>query len=164
MASSSPSSDKLFDPIRKKWVAHTPEEVVRQALIIKMIEELSYPRELLSVERALSELPHISHKIAAQSLERRVDLVCYAKDIHPHHLLYPLIVIECKESASMKQEAKEQVIGYNYFIRAPFVAIAYPEGVCFGYFDNKKEQYLFSDGLPSYTVLMKAICHAKNYM
>ena len=161
MASSSLSSDKVFDPIRKKWVALTPEERVRQALIHKMTQELLYPKELLSVERALSELPHIAHEVAADRLERRVDLICYAKNIHPHHTLYPLLVVECKECSSMKQDAIDQVVGYNYFIRAPFVAIAYPTATHWGYFDRQSSQYRFQDVLPPYKVLMQAISHDK---
>ncbi len=121
-----------------------------------------YPKELLCVERALSELPHISHQIEAQSLDRRLDLLCYAKGIHPTHILYPLIVIECKECFSMQSSAKEQVIGYNYFIRAPFVAIAYPGAVEWGYYDPKSREYCFRKGLPAYQVLIKAVAHGKS--
>ncbi|HCC29728.1 MAG TPA: restriction endonuclease subunit R, partial [Marinilabiliales bacterium] len=39
----SPSKDKIFDSIRKKYVALTPEEWVRQNFIAFLTQELHYP-------------------------------------------------------------------------------------------------------------------------
>lgn len=150
-ASSSPNKEQIYDPFRKVWVTATPEEKVRQALLQKMVKELLYPIEFLSVERALCDL-------CVQSKEkkiptRRVDIACFAKGGKMG--VYPLLVIECKESSTLAKKALSQVKGYNTFLGAPFVAIAYPEGVLFSYFSQNKEYSL--DYLPSYQMLLQAV-------
>jgi hypothetical protein len=161
MESSSPNKEELFDPIRKKWVLATPEEKVRQMLLQQMILELSYPRELLTIEKSLSEMPHLKGGGSSSAPLRRTDVLCFAKGIHPEHSLYPLLLIECKECASLTEEAKQQVIGYNYFIKACFVAVAYPKGIQWGYYDSKVQNYSFFSSLPSYHRLMQAVAHAR---
>lgn len=161
MVSSDPSKGTIYDPVRKRWVACSPEERVRQSLLIHMLNSLSYPKELLSIEKALHEMPHLS---TVSSLpERRVDILCYGKGIHPEHQLYPLLMIECKECSTMQEQAKEQVIGYNHFVKAYFLAIAYPGKVECGYFDVKKNVYTFFDHLPPFPKLISALHHAKNH-
>lgn len=160
MVSSRPNKPEIFDPIRQKWVSATPEEKVRQALLEQMIQELSYPRELVSIEKTLSEMPHLALD-SGNFPERRADVICFAKGIHPDHFLYPLLLIECKECPSMAEEAKQQVIGYNYFIKACFVAVAYPNGAEWGYYDSKMQTYKFSSVIPSYPRLMQAVAHVR---
>ncbi len=48
------SKTLILDIIRKKFVALTPEEWVRQHVIHFFINELAFPKGLLSVEKALS--------------------------------------------------------------------------------------------------------------
>lgn len=147
---SNPSEGLVYDEIRKLWVFATPEEKVRQTLIKKMVYTLSYPRELLSVERSLADLCGVSaHK---KIPNRRVDIISFAKS---SSMLSPLLVIECKESSALMQEALNQVQGYNYFIKAPFIAVAYPEGESFGYLTQEGFAYL--PYIPSYKDLISAV-------
>ncbi len=154
MGSSTHIKDKLYDRVRKKWVVATPEEIVRQTLLNKMIDELLYPKELIVVEKALSEIPVLS---SLQSPLRRIDVACFAKKIHPDHALYPLLLIECKESKQDAMKALEQVKGYNRFIKAYFIGVAYPEGELFGFLEN--QQFSLLEFLPPYSQLIQAICH-----
>ncbi len=140
-------SKEVFDEIRGIWVAATPEEIVRQKLLQKMTKELFYPKELLSIEKSLSELCKIEAPL------RRVDITCFAKDLQGD--LYPLLVIECKEHKSYLQPAIEQILGYNHFLKAPFVAVSYPEGEQFGFKTEKGLSFL--PYLPSYPDLVKAV-------
>ena len=125
MESSRPNSFKqIYDPIRKIWVLADPEEIVRQTLIQKMIHCLGFPAELLAVEVDLNSLSHITTKAP----DRRADLICFAKGIHPSYPLYPLLLIECKRGKASKK-ALDQLIGYNYFVKAPFIAVADSEEI-----------------------------------
>ncbi len=148
--SSSPNSDSVYDEIRRAWVRATPEEKVRQILIRKMVFELSYPRELISVERSLKDLcgPNVNGKIPT----RRVDITSFAKGPSG---LYPLLIIECKEHETLIQEALRQVHGYNFFLKAPFVAVAYPGGEVFGYLT--KNGFSYFPYIPSYQDLLSAV-------
>ena len=148
------SKEKIYDRIRHSWVVATPEEIVRQTLLNKMIDELLYPKELIVVEKALSEIPMLA---ASAAPLRRIDVACFAKNIHPDHALYPLLLIECKESKQDAMQALEQVKGYNRFIRAYFIAVAYPGGEMFGFLD--KDRFALLEFLPPYPQLIRAICH-----
>ncbi len=106
---------QIYDDIRKIWVAATPEEVVRQSWLKKMVCELGYPKELLVVEKELGELPHLFNQALPQ---RRLDILCYAKK----EGLTPLLLLECKDGR-LSQQALDQVMGYNHFIQAPFVGL-----------------------------------------
>ncbi len=154
MESSTHSKERIYDRVRNAWVVATPEEIVRQTLLNKMIDELLYPKELIVVEKALSEIPMLS---AASAPLRRIDVACFAKNIHPDHSLYPLLLIECKESKQDAMLALEQVKGYNRFIRAYFIAVAYPGGELFGFLQQDK--FSLIEFLPSYPQLIQAISH-----
>ncbi len=138
----------LYDPFRQCFVAATPEEIVRQKLLQLMTSQLGYPKQLISVEKRLAELPHL--RGLAGLPNRRADIVCFAKDVHPDFPLYPLLLIECKEGR-VGEEAASQVLGYNHFVQAHYVAIAgetevlliHPQKVSF---------------LPSYPELMERVC------
>ena len=97
--------NQINDPVRRRFVALTPEERVRQDLLRRMIKELGYPLGLLAVEKELQT-------------GRRVDLLCYAP-----RLLCPLLIIECK-AKPCTEEAKKQAMGYNASLGAPFICVA----------------------------------------
>jgi hypothetical protein len=113
MGSSSLSKKLVYDEVRKLWVKASPEEIVRQQWLKAMINSLGYPRELLVVEKELKELPHL---LGAAVPDRRVDILCYGKGIQP------LLLIECKAGA-LTDEALDQVVGYNHYVKADFAAI-----------------------------------------
>ncbi|HSX03994.1 MAG TPA: type I restriction enzyme HsdR N-terminal domain-containing protein [Rhabdochlamydiaceae bacterium] len=118
--------NEVFDEIRKKHIPATPEELIRQSLIYLMIHRLRFPKELIAIEKQLSELPHLS---ALSSLpERRADIICFAKNIHPEYPLYPLLLIECKEG-KVENGAIEQALGYNHYVQASYVAVAGSDGI-----------------------------------
>ncbi len=153
MALSSPSSDSLlYDEVRKCWVPATPEERVRQRLLQKMLYELGFPRELIVVEKELKQLPHIGNKVGVP--ERRIDILSFGKDIHPHYPLFPLLLIECKQGEILDQ-AREQLLGYNRFVQAPFFALANAQKIEFGYFDAAKDSYAYLPFIPPYRDLLK---------
>jgi hypothetical protein len=104
-------SESLFDPIRRRQVPATPEEIIRQSLLQKMIRALGFPRGLIAVEKELG----VSR--------RRFDIVSYACGIHPEHALHPLLIIECK-AIECSEAAREQAFGYNATLGAPFICIA----------------------------------------
>ncbi|MBP8724574.1 MAG: restriction endonuclease subunit R, partial [Saprospiraceae bacterium] len=63
---------KLFDPIRKKWLVETPEETVRQCLMLWLVG-IGIPGPNISVER----------KIFILGRMRRFDVVIYSRDLRP---------------------------------------------------------------------------------
>ena len=157
MESSKLSKEQVYDEVRDSWVAATPEEIVRQKLLKKMIYKLSYPRELIVVEKALSEIPLFSSFTGSLPI-RRIDIACFAKGIVLNQPLSPLLIIECKEDKRGLDEALEQVKGYNHYLKAYFIAVAHPEGEVFGFVEKGAFHYI--DYLPSYSTLIQSIHHA----
>ena len=151
MGSSSPNKQLLFDEVRRRWVKAAPEEQVRQRWLKLMIHQLQYPKELLVVEKEIKELPHLSRLDVP---DRRVDILCYGKGIHPDFPLYPLLLIECKDER-LDQGAVDQVIGYNHHVKAYFAAAVSWDEVRLGYFDAAKKKYMFCSVLPSYKELIQ---------
>ena len=120
-----------------------PEEKIRQSLIAFMQEELSYPKEMISVEKALSAFPHLKGKKVPN---RRFDIAVFGtKEI------LPLLVIECK-AVPLNQKAFDQVIGYNHLVNAPFIALANGKEVIT--LIKEGSEYRKVKGLPDYKVLL----------
>lgn len=84
-------------------MVNTPEEVVRQSLIQKMIHDLGFPKGLISVEKGIGS--------------RRTDIVCYTKEMNP------LLLVECK-AHELNAAAVSQAFGYNDVIKAAFICLA----------------------------------------
>ena len=104
----------LWDPVRQKHVAATPEERVRQKWLKAMIDSLGYPKGLLSVEKSIKS-------IASINSSRRVDILCFTPATDG---LKPLLIVECKaQDEGVTPET--QVMGYNFSVEAPFLAVVH---------------------------------------
>jgi hypothetical protein len=89
---------QVFDPIRKKPVAFTPEEHVRQLLLAHMMTDLNYPSSMIAVERALN----------GGARNYRYDLVVYSREHRPWMLA------ECKApTQDIDPEVLFQLLRYH---------------------------------------------------
>lgn len=144
----------VYDPVRRQFVAATPEEVIRQKWLKSMVEERGFPLPLLAVEKELRGLPHLQGE--AKTLpRRRIDIVAFAKGIHPLFPLFPLLLIECK-AVDLNPRFARQVIGYNGVIGARFIALANQEEFLLGSFDEESGMFKFKEGLPTYQSLLNS--------
>jgi hypothetical protein len=148
MVLSSLKSNALYDPIRSKWVSATPEEQIRQRLIRHMIDTLGYSPLWMAVEKELAQLPHLRLQPSAEVARRRVDIIIF----NPHTLT-PLLMLECK-ALPLIQAMAEQVIGYNLYVQAPFIALANGKEVLTGSYNPAQGDYSFQLGLPSFQTLI----------
>lgn len=128
--------------IRKRPIVFTPEEKVRQALLHLMIHSLGYPAALIGVELNLACLPNSPQRKCPQ---RRADIIVFTNDIKP------LILIECK-ATPLTQISIRQVVGYNLFVQAPYLALANQKEIKTGKFQNG--EWTFKDGLIRYENLI----------
>lgn len=141
------SQDKLYDPIRQLSVKATQEEYVRQKILQLMFEK-GYPPSLLCVEKSLAELcQYCVEKVPS----RRLDIVCFSKKAHA-----PLLIVECK-AHRLDQKAFDQLMSYNFFIRAPFIALANQDHIFTGWYDSAQKEYRFVPQLLLYSELMHAL-------
>jgi hypothetical protein len=128
--------------IRKRTVCRTPEEEVRQGLLFAMLSHLDYPEGLIAVEKSLSSLPHVQ---PSPLPDRRIDIVVFTPD--QKEGLAPLMLIECK-AFTPKSDVFLQLMGYNRFIKAPWIAVAAPNTIQAGYLQDR--EWIFRDCLPNY--------------
>jgi hypothetical protein len=136
-------------------VEELPEEKIRQLILCQMIDELGFPPSCIAVEKSLKQMPHLA-LVNQQIPDRRVDIICFAKDIHPEYPLFPLLVIECK-AVPLTPSVVKQVVGYNHYIKSYFIAIANGEELRTGWFDPITRAYQFVSYLPKYEELISSI-------
>ena len=93
--------DMIFDVLRRKYVALTPEEWVRQHFVHFLIEHKGYPTALLANE--------IELRIGGKHL--RADTLLYNKELRPHML------IEYKSpTIALTQKVFDQISAYNLLL------------------------------------------------
>jgi hypothetical protein len=131
---------QIFDPIRRKWVANTPEEWVRQNIIQYLISEKQFPQSLIAVE-----MP-----ITVNQTAKRCDIVLFNADAKA------IVIVECKAtSVDLTQNTFDQAAVYNLTLAVDYLLLT--NGIqhffCKVDFENKK--YLFFDEIPSYYELTK---------
>lgn len=119
-----------------------------------MIQCLGYPQENLALEKTLNQLPHLQTKTRLP--KRRIDLIVYAKDLHPSHPFYPLLLIECK-AIPLTDKVLRQIIGYNQFIEAYFIAAVNQTSAYLGWYNPSEQDFCFQKGFPSYAELLKRV-------
>jgi len=132
---------QIYDEVRGKWVAATPEEIVRQTWLQKMVSLLGYPKGLIAVEKQLGSLSD-----GSVCPDRRADIVCYRKDLRP------LLLIECK-AEDLTEKALDQALGYNDYVKADYVAVVNEHGIRFRYSLHCARCVI--EHLPTYEELIK---------
>jgi len=97
---------KILDPIRKKRLVLTPEEWVRQHMVMYLIKEKSFPAGLLKMETGVKHSQRFG-RTDALFLDRNGK---------------PLVLIECKAPGiKIDRETFYQVARYNSAIESPYV-------------------------------------------
>lgn len=100
--------EQVWDPLRKKLVALTPEEKVRQWFIGVLRDSAKVPVHMMMSEVALKfgDKPY------------RADILVYGRDTAP------LMVVECKrEDIQLDREVLEQALRYNLALGVKYIII-----------------------------------------
>lgn len=102
------NTNYVFDIIRKKYVVLTPEEWVRQHVLLYLATEKHYPLSLLAVERGLN----------VNGRKKRFDVLTFNKNGQPH------LLIECKSpDIPVNKNIFEQIAIYNSQFKAPYLLV-----------------------------------------
>lgn len=98
----------VFDPLRRRYVALTPEEEVRQKTLYLLVEHLKVPAGLLAVEYSLK----------VNGLDRRADAVVFGADGHP------LMVVECKAATvTLTDAVLDQAVRYHSALQPRYLLL-----------------------------------------
>ena len=126
----------ILDTIRKKYVRLTPEEWVRQHVIMFLIETHKYPKSLLNVEK----------EFLVNGTKKRYDIVVYNKGGSI------FLMIECKSyDIAITQQVFDQIARYNLELNATYLMVTNGLDHYYCQMDYDNEHYTFLKELPKYT-------------
>ena len=98
----------IWDPLRKKEVALTPEEEVRQWCIGVLNGSLGVPLHMMMSEA--------SFKLGEKKF--RADIIVYDRDLRP------IVVVECKRpEVELSNDVLDQAIRYNMVLDVRYILI-----------------------------------------
>jgi len=129
---------RIFDFIRKKYVALTPEEWVRQNFLRYLVMEKSYPQSLIFIEKNLQ----------VNKMKRRCDAVVY------NNAGIPLMIIEFKKpDVPINQAVFDQIARYNIPLKVKYLLVSngMQHFCCSINFEDNTYQFL--ENVPEYTAL-----------
>ena len=130
---------QIFDILRKKYIALTPEEWVRQHFVHFLVEHKGYPAELMANE--------IQLKVGEKTL--RADSVLYSRDLKPR------MIIEYKAPhIPITQKVFDQISIYNMLLHVDYLVVSngLQHYICKMDYNDKK--YLFLEDIPDYKELL----------
>ena len=104
----------VFDPLRSRFVALTPEEEVRQKMLYFLVEHLHVPAGLVAVE----------YSVKVNGLDKRADAVVFGTEGRP------LMIVECKApSVALTQAVLEQALRYHSALQPKFLLLSNGEAI-----------------------------------
>ena len=125
----------IFDHLRRKYVALTPEEWVRQHFVHYLTHHLGYPETMLANEVELM----VGHK------RLRCDSILYGLQAEPR------MIIEYKApTIALSQKVFDQISIYNMLLHVDYLIVSNGiEHYCCK-MDYEHQNYLFLEDIPRY--------------
>lgn len=130
--------NSIWDIIRRKYVALTPEEWVRQHFVHFLVEHKGYPVSLLANEVALT----------LNGTSRRCDTVLYDRTLSPR------MIIEYKAPhIPITQKVFDQISRYNLVFRVDYLIVSNGLSHYCCRMDYDHQSYDFLKDVPEYREL-----------
>ncbi|MDR1499520.1 MAG: type I restriction enzyme HsdR N-terminal domain-containing protein [Tannerellaceae bacterium] len=128
----------ILDPLRRKYVALTPEEWVRQHFVNYLITKKQYPPDLLGNEVTLR----------LNATTKRCDTIVY------NRFLLPLAIVEYKSpEVTINSAVFDQISRYNATLRVRFLLVSNGLSHFCCRIDYRTQTYTFLDNIPAYSEL-----------
>lgn len=129
---------EVYDRLRRRWVALTPEEYVRQCFVNFMLDGRAFPEALMANEVELK----------LNRTSRRCDTVVYTS------ALRPLCIVEYKAPhIAITQRVFDQIARYNSVLNAPFLVVS--NGLNHFCCRFTGAGYVFLPDIPAFAEMMK---------
>lgn len=128
----------IFDPIRRRFVALTPEEWVRQHFVNFLICDKGYPASLLANEVQLQ----------LNGTKKRCDTVLYCRDLTAR------MIVEYKApEVAITQKVFDQITRYNMVLKVDYLIVSNGIQHYCCKIDYDTNSYCFLQDIPDYCVL-----------
>ena len=129
---------EIFDFLRRRYVALTPEEWVRQHFTHFLVDHMGYLKGLVGNEVAL--------KCGEKTL--RCDSIVYGRDMHP------LMIVEYKApTVSLTQRVFSQISAYNLLLHVDYLVVSNGLQHFCCRMDYEHQTYQFLSDIPPYSSL-----------
>lgn len=129
------NTTQIFDEVRRRWVALTPEEWVRQHFVHFLIYTKGYPRGLFMVETGLK----------VKGLRKRTDIAIYNTSGIAN------VLVECKSyDVELNQKSFDQVFRYSLALKPKYLCLTNGLHHYFCIWDEAINRYQFLVDLPQY--------------
>jgi len=131
----------IYDPFRRKYVALTPEEWVRQHFLNYLAVVLKYPKGLIQVEAGFR----------LNSMLRRADILVHDRAGQP------VLIVECKApDVKINQAVFDQIINYNFSYGVKFLVVTNGITHFSGKIDKELHSFALMDHVPDYETIIDA--------
>ena len=132
----------IFDFLRRRYIALTPEEWVRQHFVHYLVEHKGYPKGLLVNEKELR----------AGEKKLRCDTLLYNKELQPQ------MIIEYKSpDVVLTQRVFDQITAYNLLLHVDFLIVSNGLQHFCCRIDHVSRSYEFLHEIPAYDELSKPV-------
>ena len=129
--------EQIWDPLRKKEVAATPEERVRQWFIVQLRDAFGVPEHMMNSE--------VGFKFGAKSW--RADILVYDRAGQP------LAVVECKRpDVALDAHVIEQAMRYNSVLGVRYLFVT--NGKMTYLYGLKGDTFVPLDRIPSFEEML----------
>jgi predicted type IV restriction endonuclease len=129
----------VYDTLRKKYIALTAEEWVRQHFVNYLTEYLKYPPGLIQIEASFR----------LNSMLRRADiLICDRAG-------QPAMIVECKApQVKITQAVFDQIINYNFSYGVDYLVVTNGMVHFAGKIDRHERKFMLLDQIPDYETVI----------
>ena len=129
---------QIFDFLRRRYVALTPEEWVRQHFVHYLVEQKGYPKGLLANEVEL--------RVGDKHL--RCDTLLYNRELKPQ-----MIIEYKKPDIELTQRVFDQITVYNFLLHVDYLVVSNGRQHYCCKMDYEKREYSFLESIPNYESL-----------
>jgi hypothetical protein len=127
----------IFDPIRKKYYILQPEEFVRQLIIVWLIEDQKFSRNLIQVEKLF----------VLNGMNRRFDIIVYNRQMQA------CLMVECKShDVVITQQAFDQISAYQQAIQAPYLMVSNGQISFIAQMNDASKRFEFYSEIPKWNI------------
>lgn len=131
-------SPKIFDILRRRYVALTPEEWVRQHFVHFLTEHKGYPSALLANEV----------RLVCGNKQLRADTVLYDKSLRPK------MIVEYKApSIKITQRVFDQITVYNMLLHVDYLIVSNGLSHYCCKMNYEDRSYAFLTEIPDYSTI-----------
>ena len=125
----------LFDPIRMIWVSLQPEEVVRQLMVLYLLEEKTFNKNRIRIEQGLR----------VNGLSKRCDILVYDREVKP------FLLVECKSpKVAINQTVFHQIANYNLPLQVQYLVVTNGPATFCCEMNYEEKSFNFLKEIPNY--------------